>query len=66
MLKTKDGDIEVVIDDKDSESDFFRSLHICKKIVDLNKGKIDFYANDQKMGTTFEFSMQITMKKGAM
>lgn len=53
MLETE----EVVDADNRSESDFFRSHHICKKIVDMNNGTIGFYPNDNKNGTTFEFSM---------
>ena len=64
MLQTQDeNEKEVVFDDNKSESEFFRSLHICKKIVDMNEGKISFYANDLKNGTTFEFSMKMNMKE---
>ena len=65
MLQSQDEneEEEVVVDDDKSESEFFRSLHICKKIVDMNEGKISFYANDQKNGTTFEFSMKMNMKE---
>ena len=51
----------MVVDYRKSDSDFFRSLYICKKIVNMNEGKIIFYENDEKSGTTFEASMQMKL-----
>ena len=39
ILATKNGDEEVLVDEDKSQSDFFRSLRICKKIVNMNRGE---------------------------
>ena len=42
----------------DNSKDFLRSLLICKKIIDIYKGKINLL--NTKDGVTFDFSMQMT------
>lgn len=49
-------------DKADEDNELFRSLYICKKIVEISNGKIDFYSNGLDRGTTVSFNMQMEME----
>lgn len=65
ILDQQDGHEEVREETDDSQSDFYRSLLICKTSVDLHFGSIQFYSNRERRGTTFEFSMRMKQNRSS-
>ena len=36
-----------------------KSIELCKKIVEINNGRMQFYVNEGVKGNTFQFNMEM-------
>lgn len=58
----EENDISSSGDEASEDSELYRSLYICKKIVEINHGQIDFYKNSEDDGTTFSITMHMEIE----